>query len=179
MAQAKVVEDLLAFFKALSDANRLKIVALLAREPRSVETLAHMLGVSSSTVSHHLARLSKAGLVSARAEGYYSMYRMDPRALGQLAGRILSKEVLPAVAGDLEKDANDRKVLDAYKTGEGRRRAHAVQKKTMDKMPRPAARAVVKAPRDTEDQVSRAPEAHFPRALEAHFLETFSGFSED
>jgi DNA-binding transcriptional ArsR family regulator len=178
MAQEKAIEDLLVFFRALSDANRLKIVALLAREPRSVEMLAHMLGVSSSTVSHHLARLSKAGLVSARAEGYYSMYRLDPRALGQIAGRILSKEVLPAIAGDMEKDANDRNVLDANKTGEGRR-AHAAQKKTIDTMPRPAARAVVKPPGDTEDQVSGAPEAHFPRAPEPHFPETFSGFSED
>jgi DNA-binding transcriptional ArsR family regulator len=163
MAQEEVVEDLLAFFKALSDANRLKIVALLAREPRSVEMLAGMLGVSSSTISHHLARLSKVGLVSARAEGYYSVYRLDPQALSQIAERILSKEVLPAVAVDVEEDAHDRKVLDTYKTGEGRRRAFPVQRKTIETIPRHAAKAVAKAQRYTEKQVN----------------DTFSGFSED
>ncbi len=163
MAQEEVVEDLLAFFKALSDANRLKIVALLARKPRSVETLARMLGVSSSTISHHLARLSKVGLLSARAEGYYSVYRLDPQALSQIAERILSREVLPAVAADLEEDVNDRKRLDTYNTGEIHRRAFTVQKKTRETMPRHAARAVAKAPRYTEKQVN----------------DTFSGFSED
>ena len=47
------IEGLLNFFKALSDANRLKIVGLLAQEDLSVEQIAEMLGIGSSTVSHH------------------------------------------------------------------------------------------------------------------------------
>jgi len=45
-------EELLLFFKALADANRLKIVGLLAREPLSVEQVAAMLGIWPSTASH-------------------------------------------------------------------------------------------------------------------------------
>jgi len=154
MEQENIVEDLLAFFKALSDANRLKIVALLAQEPRSVEQLASMLGVSSSTVSHHLARLSKIGLVSARAEGYYSVYRLDPQALSEMAERVLSKEALPAVAADVSGDAYDRKVLATYMTSDGRLRAFPVQRKKEEAILRHVVKAFAKDRRYTEKQVN-------------------------
>jgi predicted transcriptional regulator len=122
-------EELLAFFKALSDANRLKIIALLAREALSVEQLAEKLGLNSSTVSHHLARLSKVGLVSARAEGYYSIYRLELTALTDMAQRLLSKEMLPAVAANVDVEAYDRKVLNTYMSSDGRLAAFPVQRK--------------------------------------------------
>lgn len=122
-------DELLAFFKALSDANRLKIVALLARGERSVEDLASKLGLTSSTVSHHLARLSAAGLVGARAEGYYSIYRLDERALASMAHRLLEEETLPSVAAGVETDAFDRKVLRTYLDAEGRIKAFPAQRK--------------------------------------------------
>jgi predicted transcriptional regulator len=123
------VEELLAFFKALSDANRLKIVALLAKEALSVEQLAEMLNLNSSTVSHHLAKLAKVGLVSAKAEGYYSVYQLELSALTDMAQRLLSAETLPAVAADIDVDAYDRKVLNTYMSAEGRLLAFPVQRK--------------------------------------------------
>ncbi len=54
-------EELLTFFKALSEPNRLKIVGLLSQQDLSVEQIAEMIGVSASTASHHLTRLTKAG----------------------------------------------------------------------------------------------------------------------
>ena len=56
-------DELLQFFKALADANRLKMVGLLAQHPRSGEELAALLDLKASTVSHHLSRLAGAGLV--------------------------------------------------------------------------------------------------------------------
>lgn len=129
MDQNAYVAELLAFFKALSDANRLRIVALLAKEPLPVEGLAEMLGLSSSTVSHHLARLAEVGLVSARAEGYYSVYQLELDALKAMAQRLLSKETLPAVAADVDVDAYDRKVLNTYLSTDGRLLAFPVQHK--------------------------------------------------
>ena len=55
--------ELLAFFKALSDATRLKLIGLLAQKESSVEELAAMLDVNPSTVSHHLSKLGEIGLV--------------------------------------------------------------------------------------------------------------------
>jgi predicted transcriptional regulator len=129
MDESTYVDELLAFFKALSDANRLKIVALLAKEPLSVEQLAEMLGLSSSTVSHHLARLSEVRLVSARAEGYYSVYQLELDALNAMAQRLLAKETLPAVAADVDMDAYDRKVLNTYLSPDGRLTAFPAQQK--------------------------------------------------
>jgi len=77
--------ELLAFFKALADASRLRIVGLLARKPHTVEELAALLGLRASTVSHHLARLVAVDLVSARADGHYHVYSLDTDALAAKA----------------------------------------------------------------------------------------------
>ena len=129
MADAARTDELVAFFKALSDPNRLKIVALLVAGERSVEQLAAKLGLTSPTVSHHLARLSAIGLVSARAEGYYSIYRLEEGALAAMALRLLNDTTLPAVAADVEMDAFDRKVLATYLDAEGRIHAFPAQRK--------------------------------------------------
>jgi biotin operon repressor len=112
-------ETLLAFFKALSDANRLKLVGLLAENEASVEELAALLDISASTVSHHLSKLAAIGLVSARAEGYYSVYRLETDALESMARRLLREETLPDVAKDLDRKAYDRKVLKDYLREDG------------------------------------------------------------
>ena len=70
MAKKNQNADLLAFFKALADANRLRIIGILANQSGTVERLAEQLGLSEATVSHHLNRLAEIGLVSAKAEGY-------------------------------------------------------------------------------------------------------------
>ena len=152
---AEVVETLLAFFKAMSDANRLRIVALLAREALSVEQLAAMLGVSSPTVSHHLGRLAELGLVSARAEGYYSFYRLEPQALTDMAKRVLAPDALPAVAADLDGDAYDRKVLKTYLDADGRLRAFPVQQKKELAILRHVAKSFEPGRRYPEKQVNR------------------------
>jgi predicted transcriptional regulator len=124
-------DELLAFFKALADANRLKIIGLLSQQELTVEQLAEMLNLSSSTVSHHLAKLTKAGLVSARAESYYNIYRLETKALEDMARRLLSKETLPAVASDVDLDAYDRKVLNNYSLPDGRLKAIPLQQKKL------------------------------------------------
>lgn len=148
--------ELLAFFKALSDANRLKIVALLAKEPLPVEKLAEKLGLTSPTVSHHLAKLSKAGLVSARAVGYYSIYQLELQALSDMSQRLLSKEVLPAAAGKAEEVSDyDRKVLKTYLTPEGRIQAFPVQEKKELAILRHVANAFEFGRRYTEKEVKK------------------------
>jgi predicted transcriptional regulator len=112
-------QELLDFFKALADANRLKIVGLLARSPLTVEQLADMLAIHPSTVSHHLSRLAKAGLVSARAEGYYSIYQLETKAIESMAQRLLERETLPAVSESVDMDAYDRKVLRNFLNPDG------------------------------------------------------------
>lgn len=154
MEEATYSEDLLQFFKALADANRLKIVGLLAQGPKSVEQLAEMLNLHSSTVSHHLARLAKAGLVTARAKGYYSVYQLETKALEEMAQRLLAKENLPAAAAAVDIDAYDRKVLKNYLTVEGRLRDFPVQQKKLEVILRYIVQAFEPGLRYREKQVN-------------------------
>ncbi len=124
-------DELLEFFKALADANRLKIVGLLSQKGFTVEQLAAMLELRPSTVSHHLSRLARASLVSARAEGYYSVYELEIDALENMARRLLSREELPAAAADIDLDAFDRKVVADFSFPDGRLKTIPAQHKKL------------------------------------------------
>ena len=58
------VQVLLAFFKAMANESRLRIVGLLAERERNVQELAQLLGLKEPTVSHHLAVLKQLGVVT-------------------------------------------------------------------------------------------------------------------
>jgi predicted transcriptional regulator len=124
-------EELLAFFKALSDANRLKIVGLLATRPHTVEQLADALSLSPSTVSHHLTRLSESDLVTAKAEGYYSVYSLQTDQLEKMSRRLLKNENRVRLADDADIEAFDRKVLRDFMTPDGRLKNFPAQEKKL------------------------------------------------
>jgi len=113
------IQELLNFFKALADPNRLKIIGLLAQQDLSVEQMAEMLSIASSTVSHHLSRLSKAGLVSARAEGYYNIYQLNAKKLELLSKELLTPEQLPTFVREVDMDAYDQKVVKNFTNPDG------------------------------------------------------------
>jgi biotin operon repressor len=129
---APINDELLAFFKALADATRLKIIGLLANQQLTVEQLASMLDVSSSTVSHHLARLSEIGLVTARAESYYSVYSLQTDVLEAMARRLLERKNLPNLAEDADIEAYDRKVLRSFLDENGRIVSFPMQQKKFE-----------------------------------------------
>jgi predicted transcriptional regulator len=107
-------EELVTFFKALADSNRLKIVGLLAEKPYSVEELAALLQLKPPTVSHHLAKLVEVGLVEARRESYYNVYRLDQSALAAKTRSMLSQQELSTVVSEVDADAYDKKVIKDY-----------------------------------------------------------------
>jgi predicted transcriptional regulator len=154
MDQGETSTELLNFFKALADANRLKIVGLLAREPLSVEKLAEQLELHPSTVSHHLARLSKAGLVSARAVGYYNIYQLEEKTLENMSQRLLARDTLPAVAADADMEAYDRKIINTYFDADGRLKAFPTQQKKLEVVLRYVAEAFEPEVHYTEKQVN-------------------------
>ena len=122
-------EQLLTFFKALADANRLKIVGLLAQQPYSVEQLAAMLNLRPPTVSHHLKMLSEAGLVSARAESYYNVYQLESNALENIVKSLGTQDRLPSMAAEVDLEAYDRKVLRDILLPDGRLKVIPAQRK--------------------------------------------------
>jgi biotin operon repressor len=117
-------QQLLEFYKALADENRLKMVGLLHQGEYNVGQLASELGLKEPTISHHLSRLREVGLVNLRASGNQRFYRLNPgtlKRLKQLTADVetLSFELQPARQDegwidDLPLDAADRKVLKDY-----------------------------------------------------------------
>lgn len=124
-------EELVSFFKALADANRLKIVGLLAQQPYSVEQLAAILGLRPSTVSHHLSKLAEVGLVSAKAESYYNIYQLEKETLRKTR-LLFSQQDLAAVIEDVDLDAYDRKVIEDYLLPDGRLKTIPAQRKKLE-----------------------------------------------
>src|SRR5271170_8101865 len=80
---------LLAFFKAMANESRLRIVGLLAERERSVQELAELLELKEPTVSHHLAALTalnrglldQTGAVSVRGEVHARHGGWEPKVL--------------------------------------------------------------------------------------------------
>ncbi len=107
------MNTLLIFLKELADATRLTIVGLLAQSPRSGDELAASLGLKASTISHHLTRLQKAGLVSVTAQQYYHVYTLEPTALAQLRALLTPEQLASAVAqqGSVDDNAYRQQIL--------------------------------------------------------------------
>lgn len=147
-------EELVNFFKALADANRLKIVGLLAQRPYSVEELAALLDLKASTVSHHLARLAEAGLVSARTQSYYNVYQLEKAALESKSRRLFSSEDLSASIADVDLDAYDQKVINDYTRKDGSLKTIPAQRKKLEAVLRYVAKAFKVGKRYSEKQVN-------------------------
>ena len=74
-------------FRALADPHRVKIVNLLATsgEPVCVCELIAPLGLAQPTVSHHLRKLTEAGLLDREQRGRWAYFSLNHDALRTLA----------------------------------------------------------------------------------------------
>ena len=147
-------EELVTFFKALADSNRLKIVGLLAEKSYSVEELAELLQLKPSTVSHHLARLSEAGLVRARSESYYNVYQLDQSVLQEKAKTMFTQGELSNVAAEVDADAYDKKVIRDYTRRDGTLKTLPSQRKKLEAILRYVVQAFEVGKRYSEKQVN-------------------------
>lgn len=147
-------EELVVFFKALSDASRLKIIGLLAGRPYSVEELAALLNLKPSTVSHHLSKLAKVGLVHAKADGYYTVYQLDEKALEAKSRSLFSQESLATSVSDVDVDAYDNKVIKDYVRKDGSLKTIPAQRKKLEAILRYIVKAFKVGKRYTEKQVN-------------------------
>lgn len=111
-------DQLLSFFKVMADESRLKIIGLLAQQPRSVEELATLLGLGSPTVSHHLGKLQKVGLVQAQAQQYYNVYSLNQDTLQNMGAHIANamkpEMMMNAIneTRDIDHDAFEKRVIE-------------------------------------------------------------------
>lgn len=71
-------------FSSLSDASRIRIIALLMDGEMSVRALADGLGMTESAVSHQLRGLRQMHLVRARKSGRQVFYSIDDDHVARL-----------------------------------------------------------------------------------------------
>ena len=85
-----------ALFRALSDPARVKILNLLTRseDPVCVCEFVPALDLTQPTVSHHLKRLTDAGLLEREQRGKWAYYSLARESLERLASLVEFKEAV-------------------------------------------------------------------------------------
>ena len=76
-------------FKALSDPTRRRILELLRDGDKTAGELAEHFDISKSSLSHHLATLRSAGLVSDERHGQNIVYSLNTTVMQDLIGWFL------------------------------------------------------------------------------------------
>ncbi len=87
--------EILDMLKALADESRLALLQLLSQSERSVGDLAQLVDLGEPTVSHHLARLREAGLVTLRMAGNQRFYRVNASGLARFKQFAVEIERVP------------------------------------------------------------------------------------
>ncbi len=64
-------------FRSFSDTSRVRILSALTSQELNVGTLAQLVGISESAVSHHMRGLRQMGLVKGRRDGKEVYYRIE------------------------------------------------------------------------------------------------------
>ena len=86
------LEEMRVLFAALADRARLKIIyALRDGEELCVCDVAHVLGMSISTASHHLRKLRDLKLLRYRNDGKMAYYALREEFAGKLVLQVLEE----------------------------------------------------------------------------------------
>jgi DNA-binding transcriptional ArsR family regulator len=99
----EALEQVAAYFQALSEPMRLTLLNLLRAGERNVGELAQLAGTTSANVSRHLALLSQHGLVAREGRGTSVYYRIADPSVYQLCDLVCG-----SLARKLERAAVDR-----------------------------------------------------------------------
>jgi hypothetical protein len=116
MSKSSFEENLEAradLFKALGHPARMLIVNLIRMKPRHGEELAAILKLKPATISHHLGKLSQAGLLTSKKDQYYQTYSIVPALLKRSLSDLVSLPQ-PDLRTEVREDAYRRKVLKTF-----------------------------------------------------------------
>lgn len=96
-ARNRETEHIVNVARALGDANRLRILSLIAARPELYGSkLAHLCGISAPAVSRHMAILKQAGLVRETNREGRSFYSLEREALERFCAG-LHQQFLPEI----------------------------------------------------------------------------------
>ena len=96
----EALEQVAAYFQALSEPTRLRILNLLRDGERNVGDLAQACGYTAANVSRHLAMLMQHGLVTRETRGTSAYYRIADASVYALCDLVCGN-----IARKLERSA--------------------------------------------------------------------------
>lgn len=76
-------------FNALSDQSRRKILELLKKRDLAAGEIGEHFDFTAPTLSHHLAVLKSAGLISVRREGQQQIYSLNLSVFEEVAEKVI------------------------------------------------------------------------------------------
>jgi DNA-binding transcriptional ArsR family regulator len=85
---ADALAQVAAYFQALSEPTRLRLLNLLRDGPRGVGELAQATGYSAANISRHLTLLAQHGLLSRESRGTSVLYAIADPAVYQLCNLV-------------------------------------------------------------------------------------------
>jgi len=80
--------ELVRLLKALADPTRLRILELVAKQPRSTQELAPLVSLTDAGASKQLRLLAATGLLTTKRDGYYVVYSLEPEKLATLSDEL-------------------------------------------------------------------------------------------
>lgn len=107
--------QLVDFFKALGDAERLKILGLLSNEALTLTQVAERMNLRTAEAHKHLTSLQNLGMVEKVGE----TYRASAGTVEQKARAVLAQARPKADPNRFEGDAEERKILNTYFRNDG------------------------------------------------------------
>lgn len=111
------LEKVAAYFQALAEPTRLRLLNLLRGGERNVGELAQLCGYTAANVSRHLSHLQQQGLVERESRGTSAYYRIADAAVYELCDLVCGQ-----IARQSERQADVRAAFIApAKTARARR----------------------------------------------------------
>ena len=102
----EALEQVAAYFQALSEPTRLHILSLLRDGERNVGELAQLCDYTSANISRHLSVLSKHGLVARESRGTSVYYRIADDSVYALCDLVCG-----SIARQFEQTARERQAF--------------------------------------------------------------------
>jgi biotin operon repressor len=130
--QPQSVSDLAHLLKVIADETRLRILGALADRPYTGKELTEALNLTAPTISHHMRKLTDAGIVSAMSDAQRQWYSLNSELLtaSRRIPTTATGSTLPTTVGDDDEDARFRaKVIRDFFDGDRLRDIPAQRKR--------------------------------------------------
>lgn len=111
----EIASELLTFFSALADEERLAVAGIIARGPASIDEIGDATGTRSQDVLRHLGMLERAGIATRVGDG--PSWRLDVEHLRERRRLLLARQ-RTGPGGTEDSTTAERRVLETFFDGE-------------------------------------------------------------